>query len=185
MRDVKRVLTAMAVAALATSLSACVSQTTSSGKIASDVRAPVATDQGSLSPDIRQILVAGGLDAANPAGPADIPQKINVAPTEATSGNIVTALAATNHQSSSVNGVWQAPVPASEAKSEMVAHPSGNVKSGDLEEVLPSIGKFAPAPKAVAAGRAVARAAYAPRRTVAAVREPPKSLTVAPKVRRF
>jgi len=108
-------------------LSACVPQTVSQGrKVTTDTAASVAQDQGALSPDIKKILAAGGLDATNPAGPAEIPAKIGaVAPEpEKTSPTAVTELASA--------ASLQSPG----------AYPAGDVDAEGIADVLPPVSKF-------------------------------------------
>jgi hypothetical protein len=184
MPDFKRILTPIAVAVMAAALSACMPQTLSSGgKAAADARTPVAADQGALSPDIRQILVAGGLDAANPSGPAEIPQKIGSTVPEQGSDRVITATAGML-PSSSVNGVQVAAAAAGTASSKMVGYPSGSVNVGEIDDVLPSISKFSPPPKSRPTVQPIfSRLPAAKQAAVASVKSAPVS--VAPKVRRF
>lgn len=181
----RRILGPVVAVIAAIALPGCAPQTTSGGRNVSVHASPAASaDEGSLSPDIKKILMAGGLNSANPSGPAAIPTKLGSAVPESDpeSNQVVTAMAGTS-TATSMNGVWQAPA-ARDTSLDTVGYPAGKVNVSMLDDVLPSVAKFAPPKPAPAARRTV----HAPKARAVAERPPPKPQTAqvtTPKVRRF
>lgn len=173
MKHLRQLLVMSAVVTIVSTLSACVPQIVSQGKkVSNESPAPVATDQGALSPDIKKILAAGGLDAANPAGPADIPPKIGSPAPEPEKAATVTEIATPT----TVNGVLQSPG----------AYPAGDMNVGELSSVLPSVSQFMPPPRKIGTKPSPVRAAKSKLKGVVAITHDSKNREVStPKVRRF
>lgn len=179
----------IAVVAAAAALAACSPRTLPlDAKVSNLSTRDKVSNRGSLPPDITEILTAGGLDVANPAGPAEIPKSLG-GPADAGATDEKRIITATGVEpTSSVSGVWQAPSAASgkdrpSDHAAPLAHPAGNVQFGEIDDLLPPLSKFQEAPRPP---RLATRVTAPPKRKAAPSAALDRATaTIRPSVRRF